>query len=100
MLDRKVKDVVAKVENELKKIFVNFVWSGTNLYSMNYIDTDAEKIRVSCELQPNESYNLVVMQVGSFDLEGIESENMTRNPFQVTFINLLIQKLMKSTNLM
>ena len=100
MLDRKVKDVVAKVEKQLKEIFVNFVWSGTNLYSMNYIDTDAEKIRVSCELQPNEDYNLIVMHVGSFDLEGIESENMTRNPFQVTFINLLIQKLMKSTNLM
>ena len=40
------------------------------------------------------------MHVGNFDLEGVESENMERNPFQVTFINLLIQKLMKSTNLM
>ena len=39
-------------------------------------------------------------QLGQFDLDGVESENMTRNPFQVTFINLLIQKLMKSTNLL
>jgi hypothetical protein len=67
---------------------------------MNHIDTDTEKIAVRCELQPNEAYDLVVFHVGTFDLEGVESENMTRNPFQVTFINLLIQKLMKSTNLM
>ena len=79
---------------------MNYVWSGTNLYSMNYIDTQNEKVIIPCELQPNESYNLLVMHVGSFDLDGVESENMTRNPFQVTFINLLIQKLMKSTNLM
>ena len=43
---------------------------------------------------------MIVVHVGQFDLEGVESENMTRNPFQVTFINLLIQKLMKSTDLL
>ena len=60
---------------------MNFVWSGTNLYSMNYLDTDNEKIVIRCELQPHEAYNLIVMHVGNFDLEGVESENMTRNPF-------------------
>ena len=48
VLDRKVKDVVAQVENKLKDIFTNFVWSGTNLYSMAYIDTENEKIVIEC----------------------------------------------------
>lgn len=48
VLDRKVKDVVShpEVEKKLKDIFTNFVWSGTNLYSMAYIDTDESKITV------------------------------------------------------
>ena len=89
-MDRKVKDVVESLQKELKDLFVNFVWSGTNLYSMSLQETEDEKIKIACELQPNEAYNLVIMNVGSFNLEGVESENMTRNPFQVTFINLLI----------
>ena len=48
---------------------------------MAYLDTDDEKIMIPCELQPNETYNLIVDNVGSFNLEGVESENMTRNPF-------------------
>ena len=51
------------------------------MYSMSYINTDDDKIVIPCELQPNETYNLLVMNVGSFNLEGVESENMTRNPF-------------------
>ena len=51
VLDRKVKDVVTKVESQLKEIFINFVWSGTNLYSMTHINTDDEgKIIIQCEL--------------------------------------------------
>ena len=44
VLDRKVKDVVAKVEKELQSHFTNFVWSGTNLYSMHYVDTESKKL--------------------------------------------------------
>ena len=51
------------------------------MYSMAYIDTEEERIEITCELQPNECYSLQVDNVGSFNLDGIESENMTRNPF-------------------
>ena len=67
---------------------------------MAFIDTESEKVVIECQLTPTERYKLIVVHVGQFDLEGVESENMTRNPFQVTFINLLIQKLMKSTDLL
>ena len=102
VLDRKVKDVVSHpdVEKKLKDIFSNFVWSGTNLYSMAYIDTSESKITAEVQLTPSERYRLYAVHSNQFDLEGVESENMTRNPFQVTFINLLIQKLMKSTDLL
>ena len=44
VLDRKVKDVVTNVEKELQSVFTNFVWSGTNLYSMSYVDTESKKV--------------------------------------------------------
>jgi hypothetical protein len=44
VLDRKVRDVVANVEKDLQSIFTNFVWSGTNLYSMHYVDTESQKV--------------------------------------------------------
>ena len=81
VLDRKVRDVAEAAQKQLTSIFTNYVWSGTNMYSMSYVDTESEELIIPCQLQENECYNLSIQYAGNFNLNGIESENMTRNPF-------------------
>jgi hypothetical protein len=60
VLDRKVKDVAESAQKELASIFTNYVWSGTNMYSMSYVDTESEELLIPCQLQENECYNLSI----------------------------------------
>lgn len=55
----------------MKLTFVNYIWSGKNLFSMSVIEND-EDLVYRCEIGQNEVYNLVIQKVGSFNLEGIE----------------------------
>ena len=63
--------MVIKLDKQLKLTFVNYIWSGKNLFSMSVIEND-EDLVYRCEIGQNEVYNLVIQKVGSFNLEGIE----------------------------
>lgn len=93
---KRLRDVVSKLDIQLRMTFCNYVYSGNNLFSMSSID---EEISFTCQLNPNETYAIFINKVGSFNLEGIEDKSMHSNPFQVTFINLLIQKILRSGTL-
>lgn len=44
-------------------------------------------------------YFLIIRKVGNFNLDDLELCQMDKNPIQVTFLNLLIQKMMRSGSL-
>lgn len=72
------------------------MWSGLNLFSIT--DLDDEEVTYKVE-HYKETYVIKMNKVSEFNLEDVNFSQMDSNPQQILFLNLLIQKIMKSGSL-
>lgn len=90
-----MREIVTKLEKELRVSFLYYIFSGSNIFSPSCID---DELQFPCMLATNK-YFLIIRKVGNFNLDDLEFCQMDKNPIQVTFLNLLIQKMMRSGSL-
>lgn len=65
----RIREIVNKIDKELKLCFLNYVYSGQNLFSPSAI---TEEVTFKHTLNGN-VYVLKIRKVGSFSLDNIES---------------------------
>lgn len=65
----KMREVVQKLDKELKVCFLYFIHAGNNIFSSSCIEDELE---FPCMLATNK-YFLKIKKVGSFNLDGLEN---------------------------
>ena len=82
----KMREMVTKIDKELRLSFLHYLISGKNLYTQTLIE---EELEFPTNIGPN-TYHIRLKKVGTFNLDNLELCQMDRNPIQLTFLNLLI----------
>ena len=72
----RIREIVQKLEKELRVSFLYYIYSGSNIFSPSCIDDD---LQFPCMLATNKYY-LNIRRVSSFGLDGLEMCQMDKNP--------------------
>ena len=79
------------MDKQLRAALLHYVFSGNNLFSPTTIDEDLEFLQVFNQKE----FVVKLRKVSFFNLEDLDHNQMDTNPIALTFINLLIQKIMR-----
>ena len=74
---------------------IHYVYSGANLFSASCVDEALEFYTEYSKMK----YTIRIKRVSSFDLENLEYLSMAKGSMALTFINLLMQKILRSGTL-
>lgn len=83
--------------DQLKKIFVQYVFVGNNLFSTELLDQP-----IPLETQKpfyNRYYTIIIQHVSEFLLDDLNHLRMTQHPFALSFINSIIKSCLRNSKL-
>lgn len=83
--------------SDLKKIFMQYVFVGSNLFS-----TTKEDLKVVIDTKKpyfNRYYTIIIDRVSEFLLDDLNSMKMEEHPFALSFINSIIKNCLRNSNL-
>jgi hypothetical protein len=72
----RMREIVQKLEKELRVSFLYYIYSGSNIFSPSCID---DELQFPCMLTTNK-YFLIIRKVSSFNLDHLEMCQMDKNP--------------------
>jgi len=84
-------------KEQLKKIFMQYVFVGSNLFSTELIDH-----QLNIETQKaffNRFYTIIIERVSEFLLDDLNSMKMEEHPFALSFINSIIKSSLRNSKL-
>ena len=82
---------------QLKQIFLQYVFVGTNLYSTSQLNQ-----QVSIETTKpffNHYYTIIIERVSEFVIDDLNSMRMEEHPFALSFINSIIKNCLRNSTL-
>lgn len=84
-------------KDQLKKIFMQYVFVGNNLFSTELLD---QKVALDTS-KPffNRYYTILVEHVSEFLLDDLNSMKMEEHPFALSFINSIIKSCLRNSKL-
>jgi len=84
-------------KDQLKKIFMQYVFVGNNLFSTEHIDQT-----LSLDTSKpffNRYYTIIIEQVSEFLLDDLNSMKMEEHPFALSFVNSIIKSCLRNSSL-
>lgn len=84
-------------KDQLKKIFMQYVFVGNNLFSTESIDTQVTLDTTKPFF--NKYYTIIVERVSEFLLDDLNQMKMEEHPFALSFINSIIKSCLRNSKL-
>jgi hypothetical protein len=84
-------------KDQLKKIFMQYVFVGNNLFSTENLDQVITLETTKSFF--NRYYTIIIERVSEFLLDDLNSMKMEQHPFALSFINSIIKSCLRNSKL-